>query len=107
MLVGMEIRPATAGDLDRLIEIDGTIESAQYLHVERGGEGLAATWRLEPRPLRTKLIDRNAVDDDRKFSLRQVLGGVEEGIGLAAEHDGELAALGVAQLDPAGGVLRV
>lgn len=103
----MELRPATLADLDRLIEIDGTIESTRYLHVERSGEGLAANWRLEERPLRSKLIHRNAVDDERLFSLRQVLGGVEEGIGLAAEHDGELAALAVAQVDAAAGVLRV
>src|SRR3954447_11097351 len=45
----MQIRPATSDDLERLIDIDGTIESSQYLHVERGGEGLAASWRLEER----------------------------------------------------------
>ena len=55
----------------------------------------------------TKLIDRNILDEDRKFSLKQVLSGVEEGIGLAAEHEGELAALAVAQLDLSAGLMRV
>ena len=45
----MEIRSATAQDLDRLIEIDGTIESTRYLFVDRSGEGLAMAWRLEER----------------------------------------------------------
>ena len=103
----MEIRAATTTDLERLIEIDGTIESARYLHLERGGEGLATTWRLEERPLRAKLVDSNTVDDDRRFSLRQVLSDIEEGVGLAVEIEDELAALAVAQVDPAANVLRV
>jgi RimJ/RimL family protein N-acetyltransferase len=103
----MQIRPAIPADLDRLIEIDATIESSRYLHLEQSGEGLALSWRLEERPLREKLIDRNAVDDDHRFALRQVLGGIEEGIGLAAEHDDELVGLAVAQRDPAADVLRL
>lgn len=103
----MEIRPATAADLDRLADVDATIESARYLHLERSGQGLDVSWKLEERPLRSKLIDNNALDDERRFSLRQVLSGIEEGVGLAAEHEGDLIALAVAQLDPAAGVLRV
>ena len=36
----MDIRPATAADLDLLFDIDGTVESMQYLHLEQAGEGL-------------------------------------------------------------------
>jgi hypothetical protein len=79
----MEIRAANTTDLERLLEIDATIESARYLHLERGGEGLATAWRLEERPMRAKLVDSNTLDDDRRFSLRQVLSGIEEGVGLA------------------------
>jgi len=93
----MQIRPAQPDDLDGLIDIDGTIESMKYLHLERTGEGLAQTWQLQERPAREKLLDSNAVDDDGRFALKQVLGGVEEGIVLVAEHDGQLVALAVAQ----------
>jgi len=96
----MQIRPGHLDDLDRLIDLDGTIESGEYLHVERGGEGLAASWRIEERPLRDKRIDANAVDDDRRFTLKQVLGGVEDGTVLVAEHDEQLVALAVARQDP-------
>ena len=96
----MQIRAGQLADLDRLIDLDGTIESGEYLHLERGGEGLAVSWRLEERPLREKLVDSNAVGDEHRFALRQVLGGVEEGTALVAEHDGQLVALAVARLDP-------
>src|SRR5437588_43081 len=103
----MEIRSATAQDLDRLIEIDGTIESTRYLFVDRSGEGLAMAWRLEERALREKLIDRNTPDDERIFALRQVLAGIEEGIGVALEHEGTLVALAVAQIDATAKTLRL
>ena len=93
----MQIRPAQPDDLDGVIDIDGTIESMKYLHLERTGEGLAQTWQLQERAAREKLLDANAVDDDRRFALKQILGGVEEGIVLVAEHDGQLVALAVAQ----------
>ena len=103
----MEIRAATLADLDRLLEIDGTLESSRYLHLDRSGEGIAVNWKLEDRPLREKLIEPNALDDDRRFALRQVLSGIEDGAALALEHEGDLAALAVAQLDATAGVLRV
>jgi ribosomal protein S18 acetylase RimI-like enzyme len=96
----MQIRAGQLDDLDRLIDLDGTIESGEYLHLERGGEGLAISWRLEERPLRDKLIDANAVGDDRRFVLKQLLGGIEEGTVLVAEHDDQLVALAVARPDP-------
>ena len=103
----MEIRAATLSDLDRIAEIDGTIESSRYLHLERAGEGIAASWSLEERPLRTKRVDANALDDERKFEMRQVLSGIEEGYGLAAEHEGELTALAVARIDLSASLLLI
>ena len=95
----MQIRAGQPEDLERLIDLDGTIESAEYLHVERAGEGLAMEWRLEERPLREKRVDSNAVDEDRRFAIRQVLGGVRRGSCWSAEHDDQLVALAVARLD--------
>ncbi|HYE16942.1 MAG TPA: GNAT family N-acetyltransferase [Tepidisphaeraceae bacterium] len=103
----MQIRPAIPQDLDRLVDLDGTIESAEYLHVDRTGEGLAYRWSLEPRALREKRIDPNPVDEDVRFSLKQTLAGVEEGIVLVADHDEQLVGLALAQPDPASKTLRV
>lgn len=103
----MDIRPLTASDLDRLTEIDSTVDSMQYLHVERGGEGLAIGFSIEPRPLRTKLIDRNAVSEDLRFVLKQVVMGIEDGMALAAEHEDMLVALMLAQVDLEHDTLRI
>jgi ribosomal protein S18 acetylase RimI-like enzyme len=93
----MQIRPGQPDDVDRLIDLDGTIESGEYLHVERVGEGLAVGWRLEERPLRQKRVDSNAVDDDRRFAIKQILMGVEEGMVLVGEHEDRLVALAAAR----------
>ena len=90
----MQIRPATTADLDRLRDLDATVESTQHLFLERSGAGLSAAWRIEPRPLREKLIDPNALGDERAFALRQVVTGADEGVALA-------------QVDPAHGTMRV
>lgn len=103
----MQLRPATPADLDRLLDLDATIESSQYLHVQRTGEGLGVAWQIEPRPLRSKLVDNNPLTDDQRFALRQVLTGVEEGVGLVAEHEGDLVALAVAQVDADAQTLRL
>lgn len=95
----MQIRPATAADLNHLIDLDGTIESNRYLHLEQAGEGLALAWRLEERPLREKRVDANAVIDEQRFALRQVIEGIEEGTAMAVEHDGVLTGLAVARLN--------
>src|SRR5687768_7414358 len=103
----MEIRPVRPADLDDLLEIDGTIESLEYLHLERTGEGLAVAWKLEQRPLREKRIEPNRLDDDQKFILRQVVTGADEGFALLAEHDAQKVALLLAQPQPQHGTLRL
>src|SRR5918999_5251442 len=103
----MQIRPATPADLDRLRDIDATVESTQLLFLERSGEGVNSTWRLEPRPLREKLIDPNPFDDDRAFTLRQIVTGADEGIALVAEHAGQIVGIALAQADEAHGTMRI
>src|SRR3954451_13588206 len=75
-ILPMQIRPVTPGDLDAIREIDGTVESTQYLHLEQAGQGLAMSWRLEPRTLREKLIQSNPLSDEADFALRQIAGGM-------------------------------
>lgn len=103
----MQIRPAVAADLDALIEIDGIIESSRYLHLDRGGTGLALSWKIEERPLRTKLIESNPLNDEQRFIVRQIATGAEEGIALVAEHEGMSVALLVAQPQPMHGTLKL
>jgi ribosomal protein S18 acetylase RimI-like enzyme len=103
----MEIRPVRPPDLDRLIDIDGTIESHDYLHVDRSGEGVGGTWRIEKRALREKKMDRNQPSDETQFLLRQIASGAEEGVALLAEHDGINVAVLVAQHEPEFGTLRI
>jgi ribosomal protein S18 acetylase RimI-like enzyme len=100
-------RPATLADLDRVLDIDGTIESSEYLHLERSGEGLSAEWKLDVRPLRTRLIQSNALDDAQRFALKQIIGGADEGIALVVEHDDAPVALAAAQLRAERGALQV
>lgn len=103
----MQIRPATSADLERLRDIDATIESSQYVFLERSGDGIASSWRLEARPLRERLIVSNAPDDELSFALRQIAGGSDEGIALLAEHEDQIAGLAVAQPDPQHGTTRI
>jgi hypothetical protein len=100
----MEIRTAKPGDLDDVLEIDGTVESSRYLHVDRGGEGFALAWRLDERPLREKLIQSNILTDDQRMVFRQVTAGADEGVALVAEHEGRSVAMAVARPDPAAGL---
>jgi ribosomal protein S18 acetylase RimI-like enzyme len=103
----MEIRPATPRDLPGAIEIDATIESHRYLHVERSGEGLNAQWKVEERPLRSRLIQPFPMDVERQFMFQQISGGIEDGLALVAEHDDEIVGLLLAQPRDAQGVLQV
>jgi ribosomal protein S18 acetylase RimI-like enzyme len=103
----MDIRPIRPGDLDRLIDIDGTIESNDYLHVDQAGEGMAVTWKIERRPLRERKMDRNAPTDEMQFLLKQVVTGVEEGLAMLAEHDGINVAVLLGRIEPEFGTLRI
>jgi ribosomal protein S18 acetylase RimI-like enzyme len=93
----MEIRPGNAADLDLLFDIDGTVESMQYLHLEQAGEGLKTSWALDERPLRSKLIESNPLSDDLRFTLKQVLTGADEGIVLVVAHDEQMVGLALAK----------
>lgn len=103
----MQIRSLLSSDLERIRDIDGTIESVDYLHLECSGEGLAMGWRLEQRPLRSKLVQSNPIDDEQSFILKQIVTGTEEGLALLAEHDEAAVALLLAQPHPAVGTLRI
>jgi len=103
----MEIRTVRPGDLDRLIDIDGTIESTHYLHVDQLGQGTAAAWRIEERPLRERKMDRNPTADESLFLLKQIVTGVEEGMALLAEHDQLNVAILVARQEPEFGTMRL
>jgi ribosomal protein S18 acetylase RimI-like enzyme len=103
----MEIRPLIESDLDQLVEVDGTVESSAYLHVERSGETLQMCWRLQERALRSKLVQSNSISQELDFEFRQVIRGIDEGIALAAEHDEVLVALLLGRIDPGAGVLRL
>jgi GNAT superfamily N-acetyltransferase len=103
----MQIRPVAPADVDGLYDIDGTIESSYYLHLDRTGEALEVAWKLDERPLREKRTLPNRLDDDRRFLLKQIATGADEGLVLVAEHEGVPAALLLARLEPAYGTIRV
>ena len=103
----MQIRSGTQHDLELLREIDGTIESTQYLHLEHSGEGLGKLFRLEERPLREKLIESNRLDDVAFFVARQILTGADEGTVLVAEHEDAVVASLIAQPRPSRGTIHI
>jgi GNAT superfamily N-acetyltransferase len=103
----MEIRPVRPADLDRLIDIDGTIESSEYLHVEQSGEGVGTAWKIESRPLRERRIDRNQPSDEATFLMKQVVNGIEDGLALLAEHEQINVATLVARHEPEYRTMRV
>jgi RimJ/RimL family protein N-acetyltransferase len=104
----MQIRSAKPADLTNVADIDGTVESIEYLHLDASsGEGLAMGWRLEQRPARKKLIDPNRLDDDASFTLKQVVGGAEEGLALLVEIDDAPVAMLLAVVDAPAGTLRI
>jgi ribosomal protein S18 acetylase RimI-like enzyme len=103
----MEIRPITPADVDRLGDIDGTIDSTHYIHVQRGGEGAVVAWTLEERPLRSELILSNPIDDETRLLTRQIAAGADEGLALLAEHDAMMVACAVAQTQESLGLLRL
>lgn len=101
----MQLRPLAAADLDLIDEIDGTISSTTYLHVDRAAEGLTASVRVEPRPLPTPRIESNPIGDDLRFTMKQVATGIEDGIAVVAEHDGVPIGAVVATRTPDGAVI--
>ncbi len=103
----MEIRQVTAADLDGLAEIDATVESTRYLHVDRSGEGANVTWRIDTRSLRSKLIEPNRLTDEQRLLARQIATGADDGIALAVEHESQLVALLLAQAREARGIMKL
>jgi GNAT superfamily N-acetyltransferase len=103
----MEIRPIRPADLDRLIDIDGTIESSDYLHVEQAGEGLAPAWKVQERPLREKRMDRNQPTDETTFLTKQIVTGMDDGVALLAEHEQINVATLVARPEPQLATMRL
>lgn len=81
-------------------EIDGTVESARYLHLNRSVGDFSASWTLEPRDLRERLIDPNRIDDTGSFLIKQIVAGVEDGVALCIELNGQPVAALVAQPRP-------
>src|SRR5579862_6442724 len=106
----MEIRPVQASDLSLLSEIDGTIESTKYIHVDRGGggeEGFNLQWKLQERPLRERLAKPNPLDDEAAFWVKQIATGADEGLALMGEHEDVPVALVIASPDYAHKVLKI
>ena len=68
----MQIRPAIRTDIEMFRDIDGVVESTSYLHLDRAGDRLAFSIKIEPRPLREKLIQANRLEEDALFTYRQV-----------------------------------
>ena len=93
----MQIRPVVPADLDALREIDGTVESADYLHLEQSGEGMSIGWKLEKRALRQKLVESNPLSDETHFAVKQIATGADEGLALFAEHENLPVGLMIAQ----------
>jgi GNAT superfamily N-acetyltransferase len=103
----MDIRRLTSEDLRGLAEIDGTIDSSEYLHITRGGEALALNFAIELRPLRERTIQPNRLNDEISFLAKQIASGADEGFALVAEHNGGIVAMLLAQTDSARAVLTI
>lgn len=106
-LTAMELRAGAPRDIDRLDEIDGTIHSQAYLHVEPRRDGLAFGFAGDPRPLRQRRVDPNRLDDDTRFVYRQVVEQVDEGLVLVVEHGDVLIASIAAAPRPALGICEL
>lgn len=103
----MELRPATAADTPDVLDIDGTIESHAYLHVDVAGEGTAVSFRVEERPLRDRLIAPRPMDDEQQFAFRQIAAGHDDGTATVAVHDGRAVGLILSKADAAADVVRL
>jgi len=103
----MNIRPTQPADLDRFRDIDAAVDSGQYLHVVRSGEGLELSVKVQPRDLRERLVQQYPLAEDVRFSIRQIAAGIDEGLALVTEHEDNLVAAMTAQRDHAAGVIRL
>ena len=93
----MEVRPLKSADVSKLADIDATIDSVEYLHIARIGEGFALQFTLEVRPLRERAIEPNTTSDEITFLARQIGSGADEGLALVAEHEHQIVGLLLAQ----------
>jgi len=93
----MQIRPVVPADLEGLRDIDGVVESTDYLHLEQSGDGMSVAWKLEKRALREKLIESNPLNDDTHFAVKQIATRADEGLALLAEHENLPVGLIIAQ----------
>jgi len=59
ILITCRFAPASRPISIAIIDIDGTITSVNYLHVERTGEGVGQSWKLDERPLQQ--VDRGPI----------------------------------------------
>ena len=100
-------RPVLPAELASLTEIDGTVHSPSYLHLNRVIEGQSIDWRLEKRTFRDPLVTPNRLSDDIAFAYRQIAGGIDEGVALCIEMDAVPAAAILAQPQPELGTLRI
>ncbi len=89
----MELRDAIVTDIEALAEIDGVIESAEFIFVEAPADGTNGAFNLHRRRRREKLILPKRLDDEAMFLARQLASGAEEGLAVIAEHDGAPVAL--------------
>ncbi len=83
----MQIRPIQTGDLDLLDEIDATIQSDHYLHVDRSADALSAHFKIEHRPLHERRSESNPITDDLRFQFKQIATGTDDGLCCVAELD--------------------
>jgi ribosomal protein S18 acetylase RimI-like enzyme len=87
-------RPLTIADLAHLAEIDATVESSHYFHLNRTVDETSTNWRLERRALRERLIDSNRLNDDLEFFYKQMISGVEDGLAICIDiNDAPVACL--------------
>lgn len=94
---GMLPRAMTVTDLALLTEIDSTVHSDHYSHLNRTTDETSIIWRLERRALREKLVSANRISDELEFSYRQIVSGIDDGLAACIEINGTVVASMLAQ----------
>lgn len=84
----MQIRPLKSSDLELIDEIDATIDSARYHHVDRVVDAGHVRFNIEDRELSSRRVESNTIGDELRFTLKQTAAGIEDGLALVIEHDG-------------------